>query len=298
MGFLIMNQPKYITYKGAKYERISTVNEIVVEPGVRIKEIFSISLLPLFGDHDERVYDAYIILSDGTAVREYLSSLKKRYPKELEGVDPFHAYTLGIEDKLLAVLKQRLEKKPWRKKPVDEIVVEPTPRIKKIEVHSTYHDPAIYDPTFLGTIGVGYYVTLSDNRVVQISADSLEDRYPKELTTREIEPGIRDWRTNIAQLNTLLRNKIWNDSIDLDEIVVQPRLRISDITLSSDQYTDDVFVALGHTLQVTLNNGTTVEATEDELLGRYWETVPEIRKRKTPEELAALLKNKVWDEEY
>ena len=295
MGFLIMNQPKYITYKGAKYERISTVNEIVVEPGVRIKEVFSISVLPLFGDHDERVYDAYIILSDGTAVREYLSSLKKRYPKELEGVDPSTNYTFfpGIEDKLLAVLKQRLEKKPWRKKPVDEIVVEPTPRIKKIELHSIYHDPIS-----LVTIGVGYYVTLRNGRAVQISADSLEDRYPKELTTREIEPGIRDWRTNINQLNTLLRNKIWNDSIDLDEIVVQPRLRISDITLSSDQPPVDAFIALGYNLQVKLNNGTTVEATEDELLGRYWETVPAIQQRKTPEELAALLKNKVWDEEY
>ena len=295
-----MNQPKYITYKGAKYERISTVNEIVVEPGVRIKEVFSISVLPLFGDSNERVYDAYIILSDGTAVREYLNNLKERYPKELEGVDPSTNYTFfpGIEDKLLAVLKQRLEKKPWRKKPVDEIVVEPTPRIKKIKTHSAYRDPAFHDPTFLGTIGVGYYVTLSNNKVIQISADSLESRYPEELTTREIQPGIRDWRTNINQLNTLLRNKIWNDSIDLDEIVVQPRLRISDITLPSDQPSDDVFVALGHNFHIKLNNGTTVEATEDELLGRYWETVPEIRKRKTPEELAALLKNKVWDEEY
>lgn len=288
-----MNQPKYITYKGAKYERISTINEIVVEPGVRIKEIFSISLLPLFGDHDKRIYDAYIILSDGTAVREYLNNLKERYPKELEGVDPSHAYTPGIEDKLLAILKQRLEKKPWRKKPVDEIVVEPAPRIKKIELQSIYDTP-----DFPRNIGVHYYVTLNNGKVLQASADSLEDRYPKELTTREIQPGIRDWRADINQLNTLLGNKIWNDSIELDEIIVQPRLRISDITLSSDQPSGDVFVALGHNLQVKLNNGTTVEATEDELLDRYWETVPEIRKRKTPEELAALLKNKVWDEEY
>jgi hypothetical protein len=295
-----MNQPKYITYKGAKYERISTVNEIVVEPGVRIKEVFSISLLPLFGDSNERIYDAYIILSDGTAVWEHLITLKERYPKELEGVNPSPPYTEDIHRELLAVLKQRLEKKPWRKKPVDEIVVEPTPRIKKIEVHSTYQDPAIYDPTFLGTVGVGYYVTLSNSRVVQISADSLESRYPKELTTREIEPGIRDWRANINQLNTLLRNRIWNDTMELDEIIVQPRLRISDITLSSDQtpWDVDVFTALGYNLQVKLNNGTTVEATEDELLDRYWETVPAIQQRKTPEELAALLKNKVWDEEY
>lgn len=295
-----MNQPKYITYKGAKYERISTVNEIVVEPGVRIKEVFSISVLPLFGSNNEHVYDAYIILSDGTAVREYLNNLKERYPKELEGIDLSYEYNIsrGTEDRLLAVLKQRLEKKPWRKKPVDEIVVEPTPRIKKIKTHSAYRDSAYRDPIFLGIISVHYYVTLSNNKVIQVSADSLEDRYPKELTTREIQPGIRDWRTNINQLNTLLRNKIWNDSIDLDEIVVQPRLRISDITLSSDQPSVDAFIALGYNLQVKLNNGTTVEATEDELLGRYWETVPEIRKRKTPEELAALLKNKVWDEEY
>ena len=60
----------------------------------------------------------------------------------------------------------------------------------------------------------------------------------------------------------------------IDEIVVQPRLRISDITLSSDQPPGDVFGALGHNFQIKLNNGTTVEATEDELLGRYWETVP------------------------
>ena len=26
-------QPKYITYKGAKYERVNTLNEIIVEPG-------------------------------------------------------------------------------------------------------------------------------------------------------------------------------------------------------------------------------------------------------------------------
>lgn len=290
-----MKQPKYITYKGAKYERISTIDEIVVEPGVRIKEVFSISLLPLFGSNNEHVYDAYIILSDGTAVREYLNNLKERYPKELEGVDLSYEYNIsrGTEDKLLAILKQRLEKKPWRKKPVDEIVVEPTPRIKKIELQSIYDTP-----DFPRNIGVHYYVTLNNGKVLQASAASLEERYPKELTTREIQPGIRDWRTNINQLNTLLRNKIWNDSMELDEIIVQPRLRISDITLSSDQPPGDVFGALGHNFQIKLNNGTTVEATEDELLGRYWETIPAIRKRKTPEELAALLKNKVWDEEY
>lgn len=27
-----MNQPKYITYRGAKYEKISTLNEIIVDP--------------------------------------------------------------------------------------------------------------------------------------------------------------------------------------------------------------------------------------------------------------------------
>ena len=30
-----MNQPKYITYKGAKYQKIDTLSEIVVEPGNR-----------------------------------------------------------------------------------------------------------------------------------------------------------------------------------------------------------------------------------------------------------------------
>jgi hypothetical protein len=84
----------------------------------------------------------------------------------------------------------------------------------------------------------------------------------------------------------------------LSEIVVQPRLRISDITLANHRPSDEAFIALGHNFQVKLNNGTTVEATEDKLLGRYWETIPAIRKRKTPKELAALLKNKVWDEEY
>ena len=86
--------------------------------------------------------------------------------------------------------------------------------------------------------------------------------------------------------------------MELDEIIVQPRLRISDITLANHRPSDEAFIALGRNFQIKLNNGTTVEATEDELLGRYWETIPAIRKRKTPEELAALLKNKVWDEEY
>lgn len=30
-----MNQPKYITYKGAKYQKIDTLSEIIVEPGYR-----------------------------------------------------------------------------------------------------------------------------------------------------------------------------------------------------------------------------------------------------------------------
>jgi len=73
-------QPKYITYKGVKYERVNTLNEIIVEPG---SKCCVITVRIARGHYT--VNKEYKIGNPGRIADDTLSKVKQ---KQYDGLDP------------------------------------------------------------------------------------------------------------------------------------------------------------------------------------------------------------------
>lgn len=73
-------QPKYITYKGAKYQRVNTLNEIIVEPGSKC------CVIRIYGSRGYyTVNKEYKIGNPGRIADDTLSKVKQ---KQYDGLDP------------------------------------------------------------------------------------------------------------------------------------------------------------------------------------------------------------------